>query len=578
MRATVLLLLGAMPPLPRASAEWGPKPRTLAARDDAPSTSDFLRRPMAVAIVIGDYLYIDGGEVAQLYNGQNSTGGLPSYAVNTTLSLPLASSWTNATVVFTATPKPAPLLNSQAAWRAPSGNAFYVWGGVTPWFATPPPSSEIWKFTADGRGRGSWEREPPRDVVGMARNVRATDGAWTHGGGVGYWVGGVASAQTDTSVTGETRLAMTGVVAFDMTSGEVGNSSTEGMGRFGTLVGGGVQWTPFGNGGEGVLVFLGGRESPVEAPGEGTGVGFGRVAVYEPKGQKWFYQATTGTRPTPREKFCVVGVQGPNGTYEIFMYGGLLVAGGASDEVYVLSLPGFVFFKAPPGPSTKRSSNSCVVVGKRQLLSVGGGDGSLGFPDSLLDPDPWKNGLGVFDMTRMAWSDGYDADAAAYESPAIVREWYSQGGLESVTWSSPEVERLFAAVSTPAPGDPDSPPPSGSGLGSPSPGSPSTPVGAIVGGVVAGVGGLALVGLAFWLFFRRRAQGVSSPAELAPGEVKDAEKWEEPGFGIAPQELEANFAASELPARHGLSEVGTSESHGRTELPGSTANWKQSAP
>lgn len=260
-----------------------------------------------------------------------------------------------------------------------------------------------------------------------------------------------------------------------------------------------------------------------------------------------------------------------------FIYGGMLSAGGTSDEVYVLSLPGFVFFKAPGGRSTKRAAHSCVVVGKRQLLSVGGTDGSLGFPGSLLDPDPWKQGLGVFDMTRMAWSGGYRADAEAYDSPATVREWYAQGGLKSVVWSSPEVERLFALAPTPSgtPSNPNSPAPSGGAPGSSTTGS-STPVGAIVGGVVGGLAALALVGLVVWFMRRRRArQGVLPPAELAPAEVKGTENWKGPGFEAAPQELEGNYGASELPARHGFSELGTSMSHGQAELPGSTAGWNE---
>jgi len=258
----------------------------------------------------------------------------------------------------------------------------------------------------------------------------------------------------------------------------------------------------------------------------------------------------------------------------------MLTGGDTSDEVYVLSLPGFVFFKAP-GRSTKRAAHSCVVVGKRQLLSVGGTDGSLGFPNSLLDPDPWRQGLGVFDMTRMAWSDGYRADAEAYDSPAIVREWYAQGGLKSVTWASPELERLFTFEPIPSPGTPSDqklPPAGGDGSGSAPGSSPtgsSAPVGAIVGGVVGGVAALALVGLAIWFMRRRRTR--QSAIEVAPAEVKYVYtgNWKGHGVGTAPQELEGNSGASELPARHGYSEVGTSMAHGQVELPGSTAGWNE---
>lgn len=99
------------------------------------------------------------------------------------------------------------------------------------------------------------------------------------------WIGGVATVQTDTSVTGDTQLALPGMVVFEMGSGKVGNESTGGLGELGTRVGGGAQWVPFGGGkGEGVVVVVGGRETPVGKGGEGKGVSFDRVGVYEVEG------------------------------------------------------------------------------------------------------------------------------------------------------------------------------------------------------------------------------------------------------------------------------------------------------
>jgi hypothetical protein len=62
------------------------------------------------------------------------------------------------------------------------------------------------------------------------------------------------------------------------------------------------------------------------------------------------------------------------------------------------------------------------------MLSIGGSNLALGFPDSWIkDPDPFVQGLGVFDLTAMNWSPGYNASAAAYESPQVVKDWYGQG-------------------------------------------------------------------------------------------------------------------------------------------------------
>jgi hypothetical protein len=126
------------------------------------------------------------------------------------------------------------------------------------------------------------------------------------------------------------------------------------------------------------------------------------------------------------------------------MYGGMSTQTARTlDDVYVLSLPGFVFFKAS-GSSTKRADHACVLVGKRQMLSIGGTDGYLPFPDSLLQPDQLQNGL-----TAMRWSAKYNAQAAAYDSPDAVKTWYSQGGLSSVSWSSDEVKQLFSQCKYP---------------------------------------------------------------------------------------------------------------------------------
>lgn len=77
------------------------------------------------------------------------------------------------------------------------------------------------------------------------------------------------------------------------------------------------------------------------------------------------------------------------------------------------------------------------------MLSIGGTNGALGWPDSLSDPDPWDLGLGIFDMTELRWTDSYEPKAATYESPDMVKRWYDQGGLKSVHWTSDEVRALF---------------------------------------------------------------------------------------------------------------------------------------
>lgn len=44
----------------------------------APSSSGFIRRSFAVGTVLGDFVYIDGGEVLQANGGQPSGNDVPS--------------------------------------------------------------------------------------------------------------------------------------------------------------------------------------------------------------------------------------------------------------------------------------------------------------------------------------------------------------------------------------------------------------------------------------------------------------------------------------------------------------------
>jgi hypothetical protein len=66
--------------------------------------------------------------------------------------------------------------------------------------------------------------------------------------------------------------------------------------------------------------------------------------------------------------------------------------------------------------------------------------------DSTLDyipPDPWPKGIGIFDMSAMEWTDGYDANAATYITPDVVKAYYQNNGRYPSSWSSDEVKEWF---------------------------------------------------------------------------------------------------------------------------------------
>ena len=106
------------------------------------------------------------------------------------------------------------------------------------------------------------------------------------------------------------------------------------------------------------------------------------------------------------------------------MYGGYNQI-SVLDDLYVLSLPGFRWFRVPV-TGTPRHIHKCIAVRGRQMLVVGGlGNGWSNWGQ---DPtDPWAQGLGILDMTSLSWADRYDPNSPAYESAPVIQDWYSRG-------------------------------------------------------------------------------------------------------------------------------------------------------
>ena len=93
-------------------------------------------------------------------------------------------------------------------------------------------------------------------------------------------------------------------------------------------------------------------------------------------------------------------------------------------NVYALSLPAFRWFKSNDSTPVRRSGHYCQLVGNSQMLSVGGIQPS-DHEAAGVAPDPWVNGLGVFDMIAFVWSSYYNAYGNPYEQPEPVKQYYS---------------------------------------------------------------------------------------------------------------------------------------------------------
>ncbi|CAJ2512891.1 Uu.00g010100.m01.CDS01 [Anthostomella pinea] len=465
---------------------------------DNPSAEDYIRRSCHAVTVIGDYVYIDGGMVTERVNSSDP-GASPSYAVNSTLSISLKESWTNETVELRSIPKTAPLLSKQIHWTDPSTSSFYTWGGMSN--TGSPPSNELWRLAADGEGGGAWSPVSQQDYRDFSQLTRPMGAAFAQSGDVGYALGGVATSLTDSDIHKENPgYALTGLVSYNFQTGTWTNTSSAHYGGYGTSLNARAEYVPLGP--NGLLLFLGGAETPVDATNETiVQVTWNSLTMVDPVTGEWFTQGTTGVRPPTTESACSVGALGPNGTYEIFIYGGVSdQLSSTSSDVHILSLPGFNFFKANTEDGTPRSDHGCAVVGRRQMLSVGGVDGANRTYTPPTTADPWAQGLGIFDMTALQWTDSFDPNAAAYDTPDTVKDWYAAGGLNGVQWAAPALQALFVNGSTSALSN------TTDGNITDASATTGTPTSTIVGGAVGGAVGAAFLGMATFFLMRRRRQ------------------------------------------------------------------------
>ena len=167
------------------------------------------------------------------------------------------------------------------------------------------------------------------------------------------------------------------------------------------------------------------------------------------------------------------------------------------DEVYVLSLPSFVWFKANYTSSDPRIFHTCNIVGNRQMLSIGGLNPSAANAYAAgNDTDPFWEGVKVFDLTALQWTNYFNATAAPYVAPSTIATHYATSSRYPSTWSSKDLAGLFMMPTSDSftPFEP-------SASTSPHPSNTA----AVVGGAVGGVAAVALVSLALYLLARKRA-------------------------------------------------------------------------
>ena len=158
------------------------------------------------------------------------------------------------------------------------------------------------------------------------------------------------------------------------------------------------------------------------------------IEVYDLESKDWGakYQLATAADardaiPKPRVKPCSVITRAKDGSsYNIYMFGGWSPDRSVGyNEVWVLSIPSFRWFLVNGGLSATTAGTStppayeamtCYVVGGGSKMIVYGGRNGPEYKRECVD----RTAVHVFDMTKLAWEEDYNANGGEYQVPKLI--------------------------------------------------------------------------------------------------------------------------------------------------------------
>jgi hypothetical protein len=236
--------------------------------------------------------------------------------VNSTISIDVSKSWNTSSVTLRPITRSWPSKANQAIWTDPSKGVFYVWGGK--WIrGLNMTSNQLWKFTPDGSGSGTWATADPANSDLFDDLHQSEYGVAVNTNDTGFLIGGVASGWTE--YRRASNQVIPGMVAFNMGSG-IWQNGTTAFSPFDTLTAASAVWVP-NVGPNGLVVVMGGLSMAVVGDPDwanSPAYDFGNLTFFDPQTKKKYWQLATGDiPPSPRVSACAVGFQNSDGGFEM---------------------------------------------------------------------------------------------------------------------------------------------------------------------------------------------------------------------------------------------------------------------
>lgn len=162
------------------------------------------------------------------------------------------------------------------------------------------------------------------------------------------------------------------------------------------------------------------------------------MSVYDIQTQTWYEQGTSSAPGTLAQGCAVVASAQDGSSHNIYWYGGFDGISSTqpfNDDVWILSVPSFMWMKVKPGdPSIGRAGHRCVKPYPDQMFVIGGYNSLSG-----TEPTCVNDGLiRIFNLSSVEWIDHYDPKVwSNYEVPEMIVSMIGGSPTGSATQSAP---------------------------------------------------------------------------------------------------------------------------------------------
>lgn len=312
----------------------------------------------------------------------------------------------------------------------------WLYGGTTSWWNTSfgnftYPDSQMYSLWSYDTNSRDWDQF---DVTSGSQ-WRPSNGLAAEAPelGLGFYFNGEidsGSSQLTEVLGDEHKIFLQGMVVVNTTSQSASNISTAAATGDNPRTRGGVTYIPA-IGDSGVLALMGGTFKNVlstDSDETSTFAPLYNITLFDIGAylrnageQLWYTQTATGDVPEPRGYFCtVLASASDNSSHNIYLYSGIGENSAVYDDVYILSIPSFIWTKINNGTSP-RFGHTCHRVGN-QMITVGGRAMAQLGQDFPCDWE--RRGVGVLDMSNVEWGSVFkpESQAGTYFAPKAVQD------------------------------------------------------------------------------------------------------------------------------------------------------------